>query len=480
MSGQDALAATRRAIARLGADPPGWVAPTGADHDVLVVGAGQAGLAIGFALRRAGIARFSLIDAAPAGGEGVWTTCARMHWLRTPKTLPGPELGIPELTFQAWYEARHGAGAFAAVDRIPRLDWAAYLRWYREVLELPVRNGMRMTAIAPRPDGLLAVRLSTRDGEREETCRKLVLATGMMGSGGAHVPDQVAAALPRALYSHTEEEIDFAALRGRRVAVLGAASSAFDAAGVALEHGAAGVHLFCRHADLERTAPMRTLSYAGAAEHYASLPDADRWRIMRHVRARASGPMPETVRRVTRFPHFRLHLGASPLEIAAREGGVWLRAPGFEGVVDHLILGTGYRVDLAMRPELAGIAAQAALWRDRHAPPPGEEDEALGRQPYLGDDYSFTPRVPGTAGWLADVHLFGVGGLLSHGKHLGEVASLQHGVPRLVAAIGRGLFLRDREAHLGRILGAAQAHLSGEDYAASLAGPMESSVGSAA
>ncbi|WP_159996742.1 FAD/NAD(P)-binding protein [Roseomonas sp. 18066] len=470
MSEPRLLEATRQALARLGADPPNWVAPSAADHDVLVVGAGQAGLAIGFALRRAGIARFSLIDAAPSGAEGVWTTCARMHWLRTPKTLPGPELGIPELTFQAWHEARHGAAAYAALDRIPRRDWAAYLAWYRAVLALPVRNDTQATAITPRADGLIAVRLATPGGAREETCRKLVLATGMMGSGGPLVPPGIAAALPPARFSHTEDAIDFGALRGQRVAVLGAASSAFDAAGVALESGAASVDLFCRHADLQRSAPMRTLSYAGAAEHYASLPDADRWRIMRHVRARASGPMPETVRRVTRHANFRLHLGAAPLAVAAVGARVSLRAPRFDGVVDHLILGTGYRVALDLRPELAGIAAAAALWRDRYTPPPAEADAALAGQPYLADDYSFTPRAPGGEAWLGDVHLFGVGGLLSHGKHLGEIASLQHGVPRLVAALGRALFLRDRAAQLARILGAAQPHLAAEDYAASLAG----------
>ena len=43
-----------------------------------------------------------------------------MNLLRTPKSLPGPEPGVPALGFQAGDEARHGPAAYAAIDRIPR------------------------------------------------------------------------------------------------------------------------------------------------------------------------------------------------------------------------------------------------------------------------------------------------------------------------------------------------------------------------
>jgi hypothetical protein len=45
-----------------------------------------------------------------------WLTAARMNLLRTPKNLPGPEPGIPALSFQSWYEARYGEAAYAAID----------------------------------------------------------------------------------------------------------------------------------------------------------------------------------------------------------------------------------------------------------------------------------------------------------------------------------------------------------------------------
>ena len=62
-----------------------------------------------------------------------------MNLLRTPKALPGPELGIPALSFQAWYEARHGQAAYTAIDRIERIDWADYLSWYRQFLGIDPR-----------------------------------------------------------------------------------------------------------------------------------------------------------------------------------------------------------------------------------------------------------------------------------------------------------------------------------------------------
>lgn len=48
----------------------------------------------------------------------------------TPGPPAGPDLGVPSLTFQAFYEAKHGTAAWAALDKIPRQEWMAYLvRW---------------------------------------------------------------------------------------------------------------------------------------------------------------------------------------------------------------------------------------------------------------------------------------------------------------------------------------------------------------
>src|SRR5882757_312241 len=205
MPPSDPDSVAREALRLIGPDPQNWVPDRdGVDHNVVVVGGGQSGSAFAFALRRAGIGKVSVIDAAADGTRaGVWLTSARMHKLRTPKTLPGPELGLPGLGFQAWYEARYGTAAFDAIDRIQRLDWAAYLDWYRKVAAVIVRYGTRLIRAEPAGDHL---RLHLeRDGiATVETTRKLVLATGFAGSGGAHTPHALQE-LPKRFYAHTSE-----------------------------------------------------------------------------------------------------------------------------------------------------------------------------------------------------------------------------------------------------------------------------------
>lgn len=70
---------------------------------------------------------------------------------------------------------------------------------------------------------------------------------------------------PRALYAHTCEAIDFEALRGKRVAVLGGGASAFDNAQHALGRGVGQVHVFVRRPELPRVNPIRFMEQAGEA-----------------------------------------------------------------------------------------------------------------------------------------------------------------------------------------------------------------------
>src|SRR5947199_1026714 len=208
----DPDAAAREALRLIGPDPQNWVPDrTGIDHNVAIVGGGQSGCAFAFALRRAGIGRVSIIDMAFDEAEaGIWLNAARMNVLRTAKTLPGPELGIPALGFQAWYEARHGREAYAAIERIPRAAWAEYLAWYRHFVGIPVRYGVRLVRIEP-AEGHFRLYLEMEAGAVVETARKIILANGVAGNGGPYVPPVLGDTLPRRLYAHTADAIDFAA-----------------------------------------------------------------------------------------------------------------------------------------------------------------------------------------------------------------------------------------------------------------------------
>ena len=286
-----------------------WVPPApGTDHNVVVVGAGQSGLSIAFGLRRAGIGRVSVVDAAPRGAEGIWRGPARMNVLRTPRVPPGPELGLPGLSFQAYYEAAYGADAYAELREVPRTVWADYVDWFRSAAAIEVRNGVALVRVEPQDSHL---RLHFAEGGRSftETARKLVIATGIAGSGGPFVPAVVRDSLPSHLYAHTHT-LDPSVLAGKRIAILGSAASAFDAAGALLEAGARTVELFSRGSDLARGSAMKPFSFFGAWEHFHALADDDRWQVMRHFRRRASFPPVPAVRRAVAFPNFRIHLDA--------------------------------------------------------------------------------------------------------------------------------------------------------------------------
>ncbi|MFS2116618.1 FAD/NAD(P)-binding protein, partial [Herbaspirillum frisingense] len=153
--------------------------------DVAIIGGGQAGMAASVALSHLGIANV-IYDQSPKDFEGPWATTARMETLRSPKTLTGPALGFPALTFRAWFEAQFGLAAWDALDKIPRLQWMDYLRWFRRVMQLDIRNEHRVLAVQPRADGIVALKLQSPAGESTVLARRVVVATGRDGLGGAY------------------------------------------------------------------------------------------------------------------------------------------------------------------------------------------------------------------------------------------------------------------------------------------------------
>jgi cation diffusion facilitator CzcD-associated flavoprotein CzcO len=453
----DPDAAAREALRLIGPDPQNWVperpGPDGRpiDHNVAIIGGGQSGCAFAFALRRAGIGRVMVIDmAANEAAAGVWLNAARMNVLRTPKTLPGPELGIPALGFQSWYEARHGGAAYAAIERIPRAAWAEYLGWYRHFLEIPVRYRTPLVRIEP-AEGYFRLHLEGDAGAAVETARKIILANGVAGNGGPYIPPVLSEGLPPRLYAHTADAIDFAALRGKRLAVIGGAASAFDAAAVALEAGAASVDLFARRASLASIPISRVRGYPGAYDNYGELPDTVRWhQALRFRRAGSTAPA-DAIERVLRFANFRLHMAAPWLMARAEADRIVAQVAGEELHFDFAIAGTGYFVDPQVRPELADFAGKILLWRDRYQPAPDEEDPYLGAHPYLGDGHEYLEKAPGTAPYLHDIHVHNPAGFVSFGWPEGDVPSMKRGVPAVVARISRDLFLGDLDLHRRRL-----------------------------
>lgn len=461
--------------------PQSWVPPRlgpGCEHvyDVVVIGGGQAGLATAFGLLLAGIKRIVVLESAPDGCAGPWTTHARMRTLRTPKNIRGPELGVLPLAFQSWYEAAFGPGAYDALDNIPTDVWWRYLGWFRRVLDLPVQY--ERTVVDLHHDagvGALRLVVAHHDATAPMYARKVVLCTGLAGCGGWNVPHVIEAHLPRACYEHTAEPIDFTRLAGRRVGIIGAGLSSFDAARAALRAGAAEVHHFCRRTLARRepfgylwqgrddgcwepharSGPPPGTSFGGwrhlrrpadllsaFVAHVRDLDDARRWRFLRQIFHQ--GQSTATVAAVFREPwpdtyHFHER---HPIEGVALDGdAVRLDAGGARYDLDHLLLGTGVTADLRRRPELRSVAEHVATWRDRFAAADGEDE--LASFPYLGPAFELCERVPGTAPWVTSI--FGLIDplILSVGIH-----ALQHDVRRLVDGVAAQLFADTADDHL--------------------------------
>jgi hypothetical protein len=449
--------------------PANWVKPRTGDtpaYDVLIYGAGMCGLVAAFALRREGIANIKLIDRSDEGFEGPWVTYARMETLRSPKHLTGPVLGLPSLTFRAWYEAQHGEAGWQALGKIPRPMWQDYLRWYRRVLALPVENGVAVERIVPEGDRL-RLDVTGRRGGMRLYARKIVMATGREGLGGPSVPD-LFRRLPRSVWAHTADDIDFEVLRGKRVAVIGSGASAFDNAAAALGADAANVAMLVRRPDLPRFNRFKGVVYGGFLHGHAQASDAWRWHSLYQLMADRVAPPRESVLRVTRDRRFHLALGC-PVETATMESGALVvGTPSGPMPFDFAILGTGFAIDPRLRPELGEFAEHIALWRDRFPAPADEDLEELGSFPYLGPGFEFTERMPGSAPFLANLHCFNYAATLSHGPVAGDIPAVDHGAARLAAAIARTFYLEDSALHSDDLAHYTDAELLGDEWPSGL------------
>ncbi|WP_315707281.1 MULTISPECIES: NAD(P)/FAD-dependent oxidoreductase [unclassified Bradyrhizobium] len=431
--------------------------------DVVIVGGGMAGLVASAMLKRFGVDNHLVLDRARAGHEGPWVTYARMLTLRSPKELTGPAMGLPALTFRAFYEAQFGYDSWEKLDRAPRTLWMDYLIWYRKVLNLPVHNEAAVERICARSDDLLALDIRKAGTSRQILARHVVLATGRDGLGGPYVPE-IAARIDRRFRAHTAEMIDFARLAGKRVAVVGAGASAMDNAAMALEAGAARLDLFIRRPDIPRINKFTGIGSQGVVHGFAGLPDEWKWRFLDHtIKAQTPPPRP-SVLRVSAFAQAHFHLASPIIDLTESGDHVVVSTPKGRHEVDFIIFGTGFEVDLARRPELAEFAPHIRFWRDRFPPPEGMENAELESSPDLGDSFEFLEKMPGVCPALSRLHCFNYPATLSHGKLSGDIPAISEGADRLARGIVRRLFVDDRERHFENLKAFATPEILGDEW----------------
>ncbi len=119
---------------------------------------------------------------------------------------------------------------------------------------------------------------------------------------------------------------------------------------------------------------------------------------------------------------------------------------------DVVLAATGIVADLARRPELAGVAADAVLWRDRLPPADVAQNPGLAAFPYLDDDFGLVSRsAPGRSA-LSRIHMFNHGARISQGMLSHQIPGLVGGATKLAAALSRRLFEHDSDRLLAEYL----------------------------
>jgi putative flavoprotein involved in K+ transport len=183
--------------------------------ETVIVGAGQAGLATGYHLKRLG-RQFVVLDGNNRVGDN-W----RQQWDSLQLYTPARYDGLPGLPFpgKPW--------SFPGKD-----DVANYLERYAATFELMVRARTRVVRLTARAGG--GYRVTTPTGEID--CTNVVVATGSFGRT-PHVPAFAAGLDPAILQLHSSQYRRPSQLSDGPVLVVGASHSGADIAyEVALAH----------------------------------------------------------------------------------------------------------------------------------------------------------------------------------------------------------------------------------------------------
>ncbi|HLD66549.1 MAG TPA: NAD(P)-binding domain-containing protein [Pseudomonas sp.] len=305
---------------------------TSTRHPILVIGAGQAGLAMGWHLQRQGL-DFLILEAGerPGGNWRHYYDSLRLFSPAAYSALPGRPFPGP---------GRH----YPHRDEVVR-----YLEDYAAHFQLPIRYNTRIQRVSREGDGF---RLYDEDGRIFE-CAALVVASGAFNQ--PHTPAIAGLDTFTGRQLHSRDYRNTEAFRGQRVVVVGAANSA-----VQIAHELAAVaRVTLASREPIRFDPQRLL---GLDIHFWL-----RWSGLDKTRwlSDQSSPVLDDGRYRRALNEGRLSRRAM-FQAVKPDGVVW--ADGEVEAVDALIFATGFRPNL---PFLAGLPVQDAqgqlLQRDGHA-----------------------------------------------------------------------------------------------------------------
>jgi hypothetical protein len=354
--------------------------PVTTTHDVVVIGAGPYGLAAAAHIRSSGL------DARVLGEPMVFWKKNMPAGMLLRSPWSASNISDPDGT--STLDAYESAVGVELSKPIPLPDFIAYGEWFQRRVA-PDVDRRRAVAVHPAGDGF---RIRMEDGETLRTTRVVVAA----GIGSFPCRPAVFTSTPQHLASHASEHSGLGRFAGSEVLVVGGGQSALESAALLNEVGAKvevvvrarQIHWLVRSARLHGMQRLRPLLYAPSDVGPAGVS----WLVhvpgaFRRIPRRAQDPLARRSVRaagagwlVPRLEHVPIRLGTAVTRADVVGERLRVRcSDGRERLVDHVLLGTGYRVDVT-RYEFLSPAIVAALARVDGYPrlSPGYESSVPG------------------------------------------------------------------------------------------------------
>ena len=400
------------AAADVGAPVVERVRPVGR-CDVAVIGAGPYGLAAAAHMRAAGLATRAF---------GQTMAFWRRNMPKGMKLRHATGISHPDEAFSL--EAFARVDPAAAIRPLPIETFIAYGEWFQRHA-VPDLDRRRVTRVTPAADGFA---LALEGGEVIEAGR-VVVALGLKNQDFRPAPF---IGLPERLVSHSCEHVDLSDFRGRRVAVIGRGQSGCESAVLLREAGAdvdmlarGPIHWIGAETSDHGPAGLKWRLHDLMSPHFTIGPFPLSWLVVMpallhafppalrgHVGTRCLRPAANAWLR-PRWGEVRVTAGCTVRDVEPAGEGVALRLDtGATLNVDHVMLATGYRVDIAKYRMLAPELLHRV--------------DCVDGSPVLSA--GFESSVPG-------LHFVGSSAVFSFGPFMRFVAGTSYAAPALARAV---------------------------------------------